>query len=108
MVVKTASSVSSPKKTPKGKKTGKGKIEVTTNLSESLRPQEEKALIGNESLVCTESLISEVERMSMISEAAYYRAEQRGFPDGGHEQDWLDAERSVDKMLCEAAEKANY
>lgn len=39
------------------------------------------------------------ERLAMIAEAAYYRAEQRGF-DPGHEiEDWLAAEAAVDASL---------
>jgi len=39
------------------------------------------------------------ERSQMIAEAAYYRAEQRGFYPEGHDQDWLEAEKIVDSML---------
>ena len=35
----------------------------------------------------------------MIAEAAYYKAEQRGFVPGYEEQDWLDAENEVLAML---------
>ena len=35
----------------------------------------------------------------MIAEAAYYKAEQRGFIPGFEEQDWLDAENEVLAML---------
>ena len=39
------------------------------------------------------------QRCSMIAEAAYYRAEHRGF-DPGHElEDWVAAEREIDGML---------
>jgi hypothetical protein len=36
------------------------------------------------------------ERHRLISEAAYQRAEQRGFSDGDPLMDWLEAEREVD------------
>jgi hypothetical protein len=39
------------------------------------------------------------ERTRMIQEAAYYKAEQRGFEGGSPEQDWLEAEREVDGLL---------
>jgi len=39
------------------------------------------------------------DRSQMIAEAAYFRAEQRGFYPEGHEQDWLEAEKLVDSML---------
>ena len=39
------------------------------------------------------------DRSQMIAEAAYFRAEQRGFYPEGHEQDWFEAEKLVDSML---------
>ncbi len=38
-------------------------------------------------------------RRRLIEEAAYFRAERRGFNCGSPEQDWLEAEREVDNML---------
>jgi len=35
----------------------------------------------------------------MIAEAAYYKAEQRGFIPGFEKQDWLDAENEILAML---------
>lgn len=35
----------------------------------------------------------------MIQEAAYYRAEKRGFAPGNEAQDWADAEREIDALL---------
>ncbi|MDH5691794.1 MAG: DUF2934 domain-containing protein [Gammaproteobacteria bacterium] len=42
-------------------------------------------------------------RESMIRVAAYLKAEQRGFVNGSPEQDWLEAEREVDKNLAAAS-----
>ena len=39
---------------------------------------------------------SDHERRKRISEAAFYKAERRGFAPGGEERDWLEAEREVD------------
>ena len=36
---------------------------------------------------------------SFISEAAYYKAEKRGFESGHEEQDWLEAEREIKSCL---------
>jgi DUF2934 family protein len=41
------------------------------------------------------SPISPEERHQLISEAAYYRAQQRGFSGGDPIQDWLEAEMEV-------------
>ena len=38
-------------------------------------------------------------RLAMIAEAAYYRAEQRGFAWGGDLEDWLLAEKQIDTVL---------
>ena len=43
--------------------------------------------------------ISEDRRRGMIAEAAYLRAERRGFAPGGEEEDWMAAEAEVDKLL---------
>ena len=39
------------------------------------------------------------ERFALIQEAAYLRAERRGFRDGSPEQDWLEAEQEIDLIL---------
>lgn len=38
-------------------------------------------------------------RDQMIAEAAYFRAEKRGFSGGHMMHDWLEAEAEVDRML---------
>jgi hypothetical protein len=38
-------------------------------------------------------------RAAMIAEAAYYRAERRGFATGDEIADWLSAEQEVDAVL---------
>jgi hypothetical protein len=40
-----------------------------------------------------------VEREKMIADAAYYRAEQRGFQPGHEMMDWLEAEQEVNNSL---------
>jgi YHS domain-containing protein len=39
------------------------------------------------------------ERYRVIAEAAYYRAEHRGFAPGAELDDWLSAEAELDKLL---------
>jgi Protein of unknown function (DUF2934) len=43
--------------------------------------------------------VSEDARRAMIAEAAYLRAERRGFTGGSEEEDWLAAEAEVDALL---------
>lgn len=47
------------------------------------------------------AVITPEQRERMIAEAAYYRAERRGFQGGDPGQDWLDAEVEIDRMLSE-------
>ena len=39
------------------------------------------------------------DRLRMIAEAAYFRAEQRGFVSGNELEDWLAAEMEIDALL---------
>ena len=53
-------------------------------------------------LAATELKLSNItpeQRACMIAEAAYYRAEHRGFQSGDPQQDWLEAEAEIDQML---------
>ena len=43
--------------------------------------------------------VTEDVRRGMIAEAAYLRAERRGFAPGNEEADWLAAEAEVDRLL---------
>lgn len=40
-------------------------------------------------------------RRAMIAQAAYFRAEKRGFAPGAELQDWLEAEAEIDRELGE-------
>jgi hypothetical protein len=42
--------------------------------------------------------VSPEERRSMIAEAAYFRAERRGFAVGGELEDWVQAEGEIDRL----------
>ena len=50
----------------------------------------------------TDLAVGPEERYQMIAEAAYYRAQQRGFSGGDPIQDWLEAEAEVAMRLGEA------
>lgn len=45
------------------------------------------------------SSIPPEQRKQMIEEAAYYRAESRGFHGGDPLQDWLEAEAEIERMM---------
>ena len=46
--------------------------------------------------------VSPEERLAMIRDAAYYKAEKRNFAPGHEAQDWADAEREIDELLAKA------
>jgi hypothetical protein len=56
--------------------------------------------VGQQPSVIAASVALSIDsRRAMIAEAAYLRAEQRGFASGHEEEDWLLAEREVDALL---------
>lgn len=48
-------------------------------------------------------LVSAEEREKMIAQAAYLRAERRGFMGGDPVADWLEAEIEIDSMLSQSS-----
>lgn len=50
---------------------------------------------------------AEGERQRMIAEAAYYRAMMRGFQNGDPSDDWLAAEREINRLLPSPAQQKN-
>ncbi|MNC88796.1 hypothetical protein D3C83_46550 [compost metagenome] len=71
------------------KTSGSGKNDLSAAQGKVEAPQ-----AGN-----SETHLSEDERRRMVAEAAYYRAEQRGFSAGGEVDDWLTAEREISQRL---------
>jgi hypothetical protein len=47
-----------------------------------------------------------MQRHEMISQAAYFIAERRDFADGGADDDWLQAELEIDRMLTQGGVEA--
>ena len=50
--------------------------------------------------------VSPETRHALIREAAYYRAERRGFAEGDPEADWAAAEAEIDQLLAAAPDPA--
>lgn len=44
-------------------------------------------------------LVSPEDRMRLIAEAAYFKAERRGFAEGSELEDWVEAEAEIDALL---------
>jgi DUF2934 family protein len=64
-------------------------------------PRETKSAVATTTVVSTTVEISEDVRRGMIAEAAYLRAERRGFAGGSDQEreDWMYAEAEVDALL---------
>lgn len=56
---------------------------------------------GDEKAAAGCSPVTAERRRTMIAEAAYFRAQSRGFAPGSELGDWLEAEWSVDELLAE-------
>lgn len=59
----------------------------------------EKKAVSKSTTQNKKASASPEQRYQMIAEAAYFRAEKRGFLGGNVEQDWLEAEKEIDKVL---------
>ena len=74
-----------------GKKPGTTAVRKT--ITKAKKPASAKAETAAGKTVTPE------ERWRMVAEAAYLRAEQRGFSGGNPTDDWLAAEAEIDKIL---------
>lgn len=63
------------------------------------RPRAASAQPAATPTVPTRITVSEEARRAMIAQAAYLRAERRGFAPGGEVEDWMAAEAEVDALL---------
>lgn len=45
--------------------------------------------------------VSAEQRYKYVEVAAYYIAEKRGFDGGSNDEDWVQAEREIDRLLAE-------
>ena len=84
----------------------------TTGIGQSQNPQHSRPHAHRKSpAIDTRAVASRAARINkachsdqlrhMIAEAAYYKAEKRGFSPDGQTADWLEAEREIMAMLFE-------
>lgn len=92
--------VRTTKTTTTGKAPAAKKTTVTAKKTVATKKPEAVAAKKSTSAVkAVKVRISEDERMRMIAENAYFRAERRGFVGGSTELDWLEAEKEVNSLL---------
>lgn len=82
--------------------------EIRTSRSASRRVRQTPAVTGDgmASGPSSEMFMAGEDRYRMIAEAAYYRAEERGFMPGNEIADWLAAEADIDALLAEDMDRA--
>jgi hypothetical protein len=66
----------------------------TAAQPETLAPESEQR-------AASPSSVADASRQKMIAEAAYYRAEKRGFEPGREVDDWLEAEAEITQLALE-------
>lgn len=63
------------------------------------KPSKTAAAQGSKPIRDTAAGFTPAQRYRMIAEAAYYRAERRGFQGGDPVQDWIEAEAEINRIL---------
>lgn len=67
------------------------------------KPTSRKPLSRKKALPLKAQFVALEQRGALIAEAAYFRAEKRGFAPGHELEDWLTAEAEVDDRLLRAS-----
>lgn len=77
-----------------GSATGKPRVRPAAGVAKGRRTR--SARVG------ASVLVDPVTRARMIAEAAYYKAESRGFAPGSDQLDWFEAEREIEARFPSA------
>ncbi len=85
-----------PAKKTSRKRATKGAAKTTTAKSTRAKRSSTKKAAGKAGVPMN---VTPEQRLQMIAEAAYFRAEARGFAPGHETEDWLAAEAEVDRLL---------
>jgi Protein of unknown function (DUF2934) len=85
---------------PSGGERGAGSTPAVSAF-DTKRPTRRRSITGTKKGAAEGAppVVTSDARRAMIAEAAYLRAERRGFIPGFEEEDWLTAEREVDALL---------
>lgn len=95
-----------PKETTPAKTTSpatKGRARKTVSqTAPSPSPPQAPSASSSQDLLYQLATASEEQRLAMIREAAYYKAEKRQFAPGHELEDWAEAEREIDELIARA------
>jgi Protein of unknown function (DUF2934) len=75
-------------------------VEIPTSAETRARSTPAKGTRARGKAAASRAAVSADDRRAMIAEAAYLRAERRGFDPGHETEDWLAAEVEVDALLA--------
>jgi DUF2934 family protein len=81
---------------------GGGEARSTRKKAKTVKPEKlpvRRQSVRRAAIASGNSKVTPDERHRMIAEAAYHRAEQRGFTNGDPLQDWLEAEAQIEIQL---------
>jgi hypothetical protein len=73
-----------------------------TSVTVKKRAPRKPALSEARQAITFSQFVGPEKRAALIAEAAYFRAQRRGFAPGHEEEDWLAAESEVDAKLLRA------
>ena len=93
----TTSKTEAAKERATNKTVNRGKPAARRGVAKA-KPAATKASVQSTKLSAPRRITAE-KRLKLIREAAFLRAEKRGFRDGSPVEDWLQAEKEVDKAI---------
>lgn len=73
---------------------------ISLSTAARIPPEPLQDQMPDQTIAGPEAIWSDDERLAMIAESAYYRAERRGFMPGYDLEDWLAAEAEIDTLLA--------
>lgn len=92
--------VEAVKKSSSGKTKAKAKSATGKKTAAAAKPVAKRVTVKKPRTKKAATMISPDDRRRMIAEAAYYRAQARGFDGGDELADWLAAEAEVDSLVA--------
>ena len=86
-------------KKPKAEDAKPAEKKAKTATKTQAKPTARKTTARKTAAKAVSPAVNDEQRLAMVREAAYFRAEQRGFVGGDPVQDWIEAELEVNAQL---------
>jgi hypothetical protein len=91
--------------TPTGREQRAAHHESRRKVLHATKPRPQKSKAREVSAPAAAPTATAAERQAMIEEAAYFRAERRAFEPGYELDDWLYAERDIERALAPSSDE---